>query len=85
MTKYSTVPLMATGIYEFLEILTVSSIAVVSYNFFLIIALFFLLSYRVFISYTLSKILPVDSDNKVSILSWASFSNFLPSEIDTTT
>jgi hypothetical protein len=76
---------MAIGIYELLDILIFSSIAVVYYSFFLIIALFFLLSYNVLINYTLSKIIPVDSDNKVKILSCAYFNNFFPYEIDTTT
>ncbi len=43
--------------------------AVVYSNFFLMIALFFLLSSRVLISSTLSRMLPLLSDNRVRMLS----------------
>jgi len=71
--------------YELLEVLTCSSIAVVSYNFFLIIAEFFLLSSSVLISSMLSRMFPLLYDNNVKMLSCAYLSNFLPYDIETTT
>jgi hypothetical protein len=69
ITKYRTVPLMAMGMYELREMLICYSMAVVYYSFFLIMAEFFLLSYKVLISSTLSKIIPVLYDNSVRMLS----------------
>jgi hypothetical protein len=69
ITKYRTVPLMAMGMYELREMLICYSMAVVYYSFFLIMAEFFLLSYKVLISSTLSKIIPVLYDNSVKMLS----------------
>jgi hypothetical protein len=58
---------------------------VVYSSFFFIIALFFLLSYKVLMSSILSKIIPVLSESKVKILSCAYFNNFFPPDIETTT
>lgn len=76
---------MDIGIYLLRDSLIVSSMAVVYSRFFLMIALFFLLSSNVLISSMLSRIMPVLSDNKVKILSCASFKDFLPEEMEITT
>lgn len=78
-------PLIEIGMYELLEIFIFYSIAVVYYSFCLIIALSFLLFYKVLISSKLSNIIPLDSESRVRILSWAYFNDFFPSDIETTT
>ena len=64
-----TVPLIATGIKEFLDLLMVSSIAMVAYSFYLTMAEFFLLYYKVLISSRLSKIIPLLYESSVKMLS----------------